>query len=92
MSAHTPGPWKYVTNVGPTQALIVDADGATILQISTNVGHRSEFAANVAFAVTACNSHADLLAALHEVLRCSALPELWAAPVRAAIARAEVRS
>jgi len=31
----------------------------------------------------------DLLAALKEVLRCSALPDHWAAPARAAIAKAE---
>lgn len=34
---YTPGPWKYVTNVGPTKALITEDDGSTIVELRLNV-------------------------------------------------------
>jgi hypothetical protein len=63
---HTPVPWQYTTNVGPTRALIVEPDGSTIVELSTNVGHRGTFAANTALIVTAVNSHAVLVEALRQ--------------------------
>lgn len=34
---HTPGPWKYFPNVGPTKVLIVEEDGSTVVELSTRV-------------------------------------------------------
>jgi hypothetical protein len=45
-TSHAPGPWKYHLNVGPTKALIVEADGSTIVEVRNNV-HDSRFEANV---------------------------------------------
>jgi len=42
---HTPGPWKYSTNVGPTKALIVENDGSTVVEIG-NRTHDSRFVHN----------------------------------------------
>ena len=44
--SHTEGPWKYTTNVGPTKALIVEADGSTIVEVG-NRTHDSRFLARV---------------------------------------------
>lgn len=60
---HTKGPWKYSTNVGPTKALIVEADGATVVELSTNT-RDSRFTANVRLMAAA----PELLAALKAML------------------------
>jgi hypothetical protein len=64
---HTPVPWKYITNVGPTRALIVEPDGTTIMECHANVGSRSTFAANAALIVKAVNCHQVLVDALREL-------------------------
>jgi len=56
---HTKGPWKYALNVGPTKALIVEADGSTVVECSNRV-HDSRFEANARLIAAA----PELLAAL----------------------------
>ena len=34
---HTPLPWKYSLNVGPTKAIIMETDGSTILELSNHL-------------------------------------------------------
>ncbi len=37
---HTPGPWKYTVNVGPTKGLLLEADGSTIMEMVNTHGSR----------------------------------------------------
>ncbi len=66
MKTHTPTPWQYATNVGPTKALIVERDGCTVMEVRRTVGYA--FAANVAFIVRAVNNHDELVAAIRGLL------------------------
>ena len=54
-------------------------DGSTIA--------RCDKRAHAALIVRAVNAHDELVAALRELLRCSAIPESWAEPARAALAK-----
>lgn len=63
MSKHTPGPWFY--DLGATEALIVEEDGATVAEIRTTyqtTAHRS-LEANARLMAAA----PDLLAALTDL-------------------------
>lgn len=53
---HTPGPWKYSTNVGPTKALIVEPDGTTIFE-AFNRTNDTRFGKNIAFMIESCNNY-----------------------------------
>jgi hypothetical protein len=66
-SPHTPTPWKYTTNVGPTQALLTEDDGSTIAMLR-NVAGQSAFEANARFIVTACNAHDGLVSAQEQLI------------------------
>ena len=57
---HTPGPWKYSTNVGPTKALIVETDGSTVVEIGHRTGESKRFLSNTRLIAAA----PDLLNAL----------------------------
>lgn len=88
MSTHTPGPWFY--DLGATEALIVEEDGATVAEIRTTyqtTAHRS-LGANARLMAAA----PDLLAALVDLL--AACPETYdnrheRAAAEDAIARAQ---
>ena len=62
---HTPTPWKYSLNVGPTKALIVENDGSTVIELLNRL-RSSKFEANVEFIVRAVNSHDEMLEALYQ--------------------------
>jgi hypothetical protein len=66
MISHTPTPWQYTTNVGPTKALIVERDGSTVMEVRRTIG--DGFPTNVAFVIRACNAHDELVSALHAIL------------------------
>ena len=97
-SKHTPGPWKYHLNVGPTKALIFEADGSTIVELANRTCD-SRFEANVRLIAAA----PDLLAALKLAYlrldqvqpghgtRANDLRDYLLPPLRAAIAKAEGR-
>jgi len=63
---HTPGPWKYTMNVGPTKALIVETDGSTVVEIG-NRTHDSRFLPNTRLIAAA----PDLLEALRGMEKAS---------------------
>lgn len=90
---HAPAPWKYHLNVGPTKALIVEADGSTIVEVR-NLVHDSRFEANV----RVMTAGAGLLAACkHARQWCEAnghgignsTEPVWLESMCAAIAKAE---
>lgn len=60
---HTPGPWRYTTNVGPTRALIVEEDGTTVCEI-LNPHRSSGFETMVRQIVRDHNTAPELLTAL----------------------------
>ena len=62
----TKGPWKYSTNVGPTKALIVEADGSTVVEVG-NRTNDSRFSANVRLMTAAPILYAALEAALEHL-------------------------
>lgn len=61
---HTLGPWK----VAARRSIIYDSDGADIASVAARQ-YDGVQQANAEFIVCACNSHADLLAALQHVNR-----------------------
>ena len=75
MSKHTPGPW--IVN-----AEQVFGNGYKIAAVN-DAGHNWQEVRDLIAAAP------DLLAACKDVLRCGALPDSWAEPIRAAIAKAE---
>lgn len=91
---HTPRPWR----IGPLQEIIAaipknDPEGGfAIAEVYGDFGidpsRDPEAHANARLIAAA----PDLLAACKEVLRCACLPDSWAEPVRAAIAKAEGHS
>lgn len=68
MKPATALPWKYITNIGPTQGLIVEEDGTTILACVNNLG-RSGFEPNLRYVTHAANAYPRLMETLQEVLR-----------------------
>ena len=74
---HTPTPWRYHNvksgRYSECHYIVADAYSTpTVIdgrdQIATCDGLSDETVANAAFIVTACNAHADLLAALNGML------------------------
>lgn len=59
--AATPGPWKYATNVGPTQAVIMEADGSTVLELRNRL-RSSRFERDIAMIAAARTDIPALLA------------------------------
>lgn len=51
---HTPEPWAYSVNVGPTKGLIVESDGSTILEVH-NTLRDSRFERNLRRIVACVN-------------------------------------
>lgn len=57
---HTPTPWKYLANVGPTKIVLLEQNGDTIFECIKNT-RDSRMEANAAYIVKACNSHEKLV-------------------------------
>lgn len=86
--SHTPGPWKYSLNVGPTKALIVEADGSTIVEIRLHTYDR-RFESNARL-IAAAPELLDALKALCDAVDNGKEKNIWPAmdKARAAIAKA----
>ena len=101
MAQHTPGQWTVLSG-GAGSWTLSGPEGEVIAQRPGWPHRADESRANARLIAAAPETaaerdrlrevNADLLAACREVLRCAALPETWAAPLRAVIARAEGRS
>jgi hypothetical protein len=87
--AHTPGPWGIGDYDDGHECVIEASESKRMICECYEDGeeHTDEDRANARLIAAA----PDLLDACKEVLRCAALPELWAAPIRAAIAKADGR-
>lgn len=78
---HTPGPWKVF------HAIAMEDDGTPMLYAvvgATDTRTAVECEANERLIAAA----PELLKALEHLLRCTAIPDDWAEPARAAIAKA----
>lgn len=64
----TPAPWLFSFNVGPTKALIVEADGSTIMTVLNPHGS-DHFKPNVERVVRAVNTFDEAREALRGVIR-----------------------
>jgi hypothetical protein len=91
MTTHTPGPWRYEKRGDGSVGIWAQNDTKVI---GMTAGWESEFEepteANAEFIVRACNSHDELLEALHRTLALLPGRADWPAVVfaRAAIAKA----
>lgn len=91
-AAHTPTPWKYRAD---DRLIVTSHEGQGILgtlHIAELRNQGQETEANAAFIVRACNSHAELVAALCEVSRESGADNLTDAIDRLASLRATARA
>ena len=87
MSTHTAGPWVFVEWYPNEYRVTNDGERDRIALIDSNLPDE-ECRANARLIASA----PELLSALQELLRCAAIPDDWAAPARAAIARAGEQS
>lgn len=82
---HTPEPWAYSVNVGPTKGLIVEGDGSTILELF-NTLRDSRFERNLRRIVACVNACAGINTETLE--HCKFEGDLQAAKQRDALAEA----